>query len=73
MGRSCMAARLATGCLIGMGAIVINGAKVGDGSIIGAGAVITEGKDIPPNSVVVGVPGKIVKQTDAGPAAAYPQ
>jgi len=51
--------------LIGMGAVVLNGAKVGDGSIIGAGAVITEGKEIPPNSVVVGVPGKIVKQTDA--------
>jgi carbonic anhydrase/acetyltransferase-like protein (isoleucine patch superfamily) len=47
-----------------MGAIIINGARVGDGSIIGAGAVITEGKDIPPNSVVVGVPGKIVKLAD---------
>jgi carbonic anhydrase/acetyltransferase-like protein (isoleucine patch superfamily) len=51
--------------LVGMGAIVLNGAKVGAGSIIGAGAVITEGKDIPPNSVVIGVPGRIVKQTDA--------
>jgi carbonic anhydrase/acetyltransferase-like protein (isoleucine patch superfamily) len=50
--------------LIGMGAIIINGARVGEGSIIGAGAVITEGKDIPPNSVVIGVPGKIVRQTD---------
>ncbi len=50
--------------LVGMGAIVLNGAKVGDGSIIGAGAVITEGKDIPPDSVVIGVPGRIVKQTD---------
>jgi carbonic anhydrase/acetyltransferase-like protein (isoleucine patch superfamily) len=50
--------------LIGMGAIIINGAKIGDGSIIGAGAVITEGKDIPPNSVVIGVPGKVVKQAD---------
>jgi carbonic anhydrase/acetyltransferase-like protein (isoleucine patch superfamily) len=51
--------------LIGMGAIVLNGAKIGEGSIIGAGAVITEGKEIPPSSVVIGVPGKIVKQTDA--------
>jgi carbonic anhydrase/acetyltransferase-like protein (isoleucine patch superfamily) len=50
--------------LVGMGAIIINGAKVGEGSIIGAGAVITEGKDIPPNSVVIGVPGRIVKQVD---------
>ena len=51
--------------LVGMGAIVLNGAKIGGGSIIGAGAVITEGKEIPPNSVVIGVPGKIVKQTHA--------
>jgi carbonic anhydrase/acetyltransferase-like protein (isoleucine patch superfamily) len=50
--------------LIGMGAIILNGAKIGNGSIIGAGTVITEGKDIPPNSVVIGVPGKIVRQTD---------
>ena len=50
--------------LIGMGAIILNGAKIGNGSIIGAGTVVTEGKDIPPNSVVIGVPGKIVKETD---------
>jgi carbonic anhydrase/acetyltransferase-like protein (isoleucine patch superfamily) len=50
--------------LVGMGAIILNGAKIGNGSIIGAGTVVTEGKDIPPNSVVVGVPGRIVKQTD---------
>jgi carbonic anhydrase/acetyltransferase-like protein (isoleucine patch superfamily) len=50
--------------LIGMGAIILNGAKVGNGSIIGAGSVVTEGKDIPPNSVVIGVPGRIVKQTN---------
>jgi carbonic anhydrase/acetyltransferase-like protein (isoleucine patch superfamily) len=50
--------------LIGMGAIIINGAHIGDGSIIGAGSVITEGKVIPPGSVVIGVPGKVVKQTD---------
>jgi carbonic anhydrase/acetyltransferase-like protein (isoleucine patch superfamily) len=47
-----------------MGAIIINGARIGDGSIIGAGTVITERKNIPPNSVVVGVPGKIFKQAD---------
>jgi carbonic anhydrase/acetyltransferase-like protein (isoleucine patch superfamily) len=50
--------------LVGMGAIIINGANVGEGSIIGAGAVITEGKVIPANSVVIGVPGRIVRQTD---------
>ncbi len=46
-----------------MGAVILNGAHIGDGSIIGAGTVITEGKKIPPDSVVIGVPGKVVKQT----------
>jgi carbonic anhydrase/acetyltransferase-like protein (isoleucine patch superfamily) len=50
--------------LVGMGAIVLNGARVGQGSVIGAGAVVTEGADIPENSVVVGVPGKIIKKSD---------
>ena len=49
--------------LIGMGAIVMNGALIGSGSIIGAGAVVTEGKIIPPNSLVLGLPGKIVGET----------
>jgi carbonic anhydrase/acetyltransferase-like protein (isoleucine patch superfamily) len=49
--------------LVGMGAIVLNGAKVGSGSLIGAGAVVTEGMDVPAGSVVVGVPGKVIKQT----------
>jgi len=51
--------------LVGMGAIVLNGARIGTGTVIGAGAVITEGKEIPPNSVVLGIPGKVVKETDA--------
>ena len=50
-------------CLIGMGAIVLNGAHVGTGSIIGAGAVVREGQAIPPNSLVVGVPGRVVRET----------
>jgi carbonic anhydrase/acetyltransferase-like protein (isoleucine patch superfamily) len=49
--------------IVGMGAIVLNGAIVGEGTLIGAGAVITEGMQVPANSVVVGVPGKIIKQT----------
>jgi len=51
--------------LVGMGAIVLNGARIGKGSVIGAGAVIREGADIPEGSVVVGVPGKVIKQADA--------
>lgn len=48
-------------CLIGMGAVVLNGAVVGKGSIIAAGAVVKENQIIPPHSLVVGVPGKVVK------------
>ncbi|MDF2569402.1 MAG: yrdA [Sporomusa sp.] len=48
-------------CLIGMGAVVLNGAVVGKGSIIAAGAVVKENQIIPPHSLVVGVPAKIVK------------
>lgn len=47
--------------LIGMGAIILNGAKIGKNCIIGAGAVITEGKVIEDNSLVLGVPGKVVR------------
>ena len=49
-------------CLIGMGAIVLNGARVGCGSLIGAGAVCTEGMVIPPGSVVLGIPGRVVRE-----------
>lgn len=52
-------------CLIAMGAILLNGVHVGTGSIIGAGAVCTEGKRIPPNSLVIGVPGRVVRETTA--------
>ena len=50
--------------LIGMGAIVLNGAVVGKGSVIGAGALVKEGMIIPPLSLVVGVPGKVVRTLD---------
>lgn len=49
-------------CLIGMGAIILNGVTIGKGSFIGAGTLITEGKTIPPNSLVVGFPGKVIRQ-----------
>ena len=45
--------------LVGMGAIVMNGARVGRGSIVAAGAVVTEGMQIPPGSLVAGVPGRV--------------
>ena len=46
-------------CLIGMNATVLNGAVVGTGSLIAAGTVILEGTQIPPRSLVAGVPGKV--------------
>ena len=52
------------GSLIGIGSIVLNGAKIGRGCLIGAGALITEGKEIPDFSLVMGAPGKIVRQLD---------
>ena len=50
-------------CLIGMGAIVLNGVVVGSGSIVGAGAVCREGMIIPANSLVVGVPAQVNRET----------
>jgi len=49
--------------LIAMGAILLNGVHVGTGSIVGAGAVVREGMKIPPNSLVLGVPGRIARST----------
>lgn len=51
--------------LIGMGATVLNGARIGDNCLIGAGALITEGKVIPDGSLVMGAPGKVVRELDA--------
>jgi carbonic anhydrase/acetyltransferase-like protein (isoleucine patch superfamily) len=50
-------------CMIAMGAVLLSGCHVGSGSIVGAGALCREGMQIPPNSLVVGVPGRIVRQT----------
>ena len=50
-------------CLIGMGAVLLNRVHVGAGSIIGAGALCTEGMVVPPGSLVLGVPGRVVRQT----------
>ena len=52
--------------LIGIGAVVLNGARIGQNCLIGAKALITEGKTIPDGSLVMGAPGKVVRQlTDA--------
>ena len=51
-------------CLIGIGAIVLNRVVVGRGSLVGAGAVCSEGMVIPPGSLVLGVPGRVVRPVD---------
>ena len=56
---------IGTNALIGMGATVLNGAVIGDNCLIGAGALITEGRHIPDGSLVMGVPGKVVRALDA--------
>jgi carbonic anhydrase/acetyltransferase-like protein (isoleucine patch superfamily) len=54
------------GTLIGIKAVILNGAKVGRNCLIGANALIAEGKEIPDGSLVIGSPGKVVRQlTDA--------
>lgn len=48
--------------LVGMGSIVMDNVRIGAGSLIGAGTLLTPGKEIPPGSVVLGWPGKVVRQ-----------
>lgn len=56
---------LGANTLVGMGAIVLNGARVGDNCLIGAGALVSEGREIPDNSLVLGMPGKVVREVSA--------
>lgn len=56
-------ANVEDGCLIAMGAILLNRVHVGSGSIVGAGALCPEGMVIPPESLVMGLPGRVVRQT----------
>jgi len=50
------------GSLIGIGSIILNGARIGEECLIGANTLIAEGKIIPPRSMVLGSPGKIVRE-----------
>ena len=58
------------GSLVGMGATILNGARIGRGCLIGAGALVTEGKEIPDGSLVMGMPGKVVRELDEEKRAA---
>jgi carbonic anhydrase/acetyltransferase-like protein (isoleucine patch superfamily) len=51
-------------CLVGMGSILLNNVVIGTGSVVGAGAVLPEGMQVPPRSLVLGVPARVVRQVD---------
>ena len=55
-------------CLIGINATIVDGAKIGENSIVAGHTIITENKEFPPNSVIAGVPGKVVATRDCGDA-----
>jgi carbonic anhydrase/acetyltransferase-like protein (isoleucine patch superfamily) len=57
------------GSLIGIGSIILNRTKIGRNCLIGANTLIAEGKTIPDNSVVMGAPGKVVREMDEAGAA----
>jgi len=57
-------ARIGNNCLIGINSTILDGAVIGDECIIGANAIVTAKVEIPPRSVVMGVPGKVVRAND---------
>ncbi|MDD4307488.1 MAG: gamma carbonic anhydrase family protein, partial [Thermoplasmata archaeon] len=67
LGHGCVVhgATVGDNVIIGMKAVVLNRAVVGSGSVVAAGALVKEGSVIPPGSLVVGVPGKTVRESDA--------
>jgi carbonic anhydrase/acetyltransferase-like protein (isoleucine patch superfamily) len=52
-------------CLVAMGSVLLNRVTIGAGSVVAAGAVVPEGMQVPPGSLVMGVPGRIVRQVDS--------
>jgi carbonic anhydrase/acetyltransferase-like protein (isoleucine patch superfamily) len=73
VGHRCVlhGARVGDRCLIGMGAILLGGSVIGDEALIAAGAVVKEGFEVPPRSLVAGVPGRILRELSADDVAAF--
>jgi carbonic anhydrase/acetyltransferase-like protein (isoleucine patch superfamily) len=68
IGHRCVlhGARVEDRSLIGMGAVLLGASVVGEGSIVAAGAVVREGFDVPPHTLVAGVPARVIRKvTDA--------
>lgn len=59
--------------LVGMGAIILDGAEIGSDAIIGAHTLVTKGSKIPPGSLVLGSPGKVIRSLEAEEIAALPR
>lgn len=57
------------GTLVGIGSVILNRARIGKNCLIGANSFIGEGKEIPDNSMVLGAPGRVVRELDEGMAA----
>jgi len=55
--------------LVGIGSVILNGARIGKNCLIGANCLITEGKEIPDNSLVMGAPGKVMREITEAQAA----
>lgn len=64
VGHACVihGCTLGAGSLIGMGTIAMNGVQLGEDCLVGAGSLLTEGKVYPPRSLILGRPGKVVRQ-----------
>ncbi len=60
-GAICHGILVQDGALVGMGAILLSGSVIGEHAVVGAGAVVSEGMEIPPFSLAVGVPARVVK------------
>jgi carbonic anhydrase/acetyltransferase-like protein (isoleucine patch superfamily) len=54
--------RIGRDSLIGMGAMLLSGSEIGEECLVAAGSIVLEGRKVPPRSVVMGVPGKVVRQ-----------
>jgi gamma-carbonic anhydrase len=57
--------------LIGIGSIILNGAKIGKGSVVAAGALVPEGMEVPPSTLVMGVPAKVKRAVTAEEQARF--
>ncbi|MEZ4451004.1 MAG: gamma carbonic anhydrase family protein [Nannocystaceae bacterium] len=62
-------ARIGGGTLVGIQATILDGAVIGEGSVIGACALVTAGTEIPPHSLVLGAPARVIKRLDAAAEA----